>query len=116
MSTYHHVVLRDSKGQYVARVRASDFGLSINRGVGGQFDTELLPGVLAAAEAHFGGRLTPIWVDDMSCDGWDNDSSMSAPWDGPASLYDEPDLPDLIPASRDRRYPPSRDQIVITSL
>ncbi len=50
MSTYHHVVLRDQQGHYVARVRASDFGHSINRGAGGAFDTELLPTVLAARQ------------------------------------------------------------------
>lgn len=116
MSTYHQVVLRDSKGQYVARVRASDYGHSINRGAGGPFDVELLPAVVAAAEVHFGSRLTAIWVDDMSCDGWDLDPNMSAPWDGPASLYEEPDLPDLVPASRDRRYPPPRDHIVLSGL
>lgn len=113
MSTYHHVVLRDDKGEYVARVRAWDYGLSINQGAGGQFDTEVLPTVITAAEALFGRRLTPIWVDDMSCDGWDNDPDMSAPWDGPASLYDEPDLPDLVPASGDLR-PSGPDRIILT--
>ncbi len=116
MSTYHQVVLRDEEGHYVARVRASDFGHSINRGAGDAFDTEMLPAVLAAAEDHFGRKLTAILVDDMSCDGWDMQRDMVAPWDGPASLYDEPHLPSLVPASRDPKYPPPRDHIVLTSL
>ncbi|MUL61070.1 hypothetical protein B5P44_00525 [Mycobacterium sp. CBMA 213] len=116
MSTYHHVVLRDEHGHYIARVWASDFGRSINRGAGGAFDTEMLPAVLAAAEEHFGRKLTAIWVDDMSCDGWDMQPEMVAPWDGPASLDDEPHLPRLVPASRDPKHPPPRDHIVLTSL
>lgn len=116
MSTYHQVVLRDSKGQYVARIRASDYGHSINRGAGGQFDTELLPAVVAAAETHFGDQLTPIWVDDMSCDGWDMRPDMTAPWDGPVSLDDEPELPRLIPASRDQRRLPPTNHIVLDGL
>ena len=54
-----------------------------------------MPAVLAAAAAHFGRPLTPIWVDDMSGDGWDVDPNRTVPWDGPASVYDEPELPYL---------------------
>lgn len=72
MGTYHHVVLRDSHGEYLARVSPADYGHNIKKGAGGEFDAEVLPVVIAAAEAHFGRPLTPIWVDDMSCDGWDS--------------------------------------------
>jgi hypothetical protein len=115
MATYHQGVLRDSQGEYLARVNPSDYGHNVKSGAGDQFDTEVLPVVMAAAEAHFGRRLTPIWVDDMSCDGWNSDPSISAPWDGPASLYDEPDLPDLVSVSRGLQHP-RQDQITLTSL
>lgn len=63
----------------------------------------------AFAEKHFGSSLTPIWVDDMSCDGWEYNPTLVAPWDGPVSLDDEPDLPHLVPASQPsaarRAYP-----------
>lgn len=112
MGTYHHVVLRDGHGEYLARVSPGDYGHNIKKGAGGEFDAEVLPVVIAAAEAHFGRSLTPIWVDDMSCDGWDS-YPVSAPWDGPASLCDEPDLPYLVPVFEDLRDP-RQDQITLT--
>ncbi|GAA3128821.1 hypothetical protein [Rhodococcus baikonurensis] len=54
---------------------------------------------MAFAEKYFDSPLTAIWVDDLSCDGWEYDSSLVAPWDGPVSLDDEPELPHLVPAS-----------------
>lgn len=64
----------------------------------------VLPVVLAAAADHFGRSLTPVWVDDYSGDGWDSapigTASPTVPWDGPVSLYDEPNLPYLVPLGR----------------
>ena len=61
MGTYHHVVLRDSTGAYVARVDPSDYGYSIKAEQrGGHFDTKVLPSVIEAAERELhrdlGGR------------------------------------------------------------
>ncbi|WP_396908732.1 hypothetical protein [Mycolicibacterium sp.] len=104
MGTYHAVVLRDSStGEFVARVRPGDYGFSTKvERAGGRFDTMVLPAVIAAANAHLGRELSPMWIDDMSGDGWDsvpwNEPQPSVPWDGPASLWEEPDLPHVVPA------------------
>ena len=110
MSTYYEVVLRDDDGTYIARVDPEDYGYSLKIGAGGQFDTKVMPAVLNAAVAHFGRSLTPIWVDDMSGDGWDSDPNRKVPWDGPVSLYDEPELPYLIPpGENDHSVPRGRE-------
>lgn len=98
MGTYHEVVLRDSTGEFVARVCPGDYGFSVKvEREGGQFDTEVLPALITAASTHLGRELSSIWIDDMSGDGWDSvrwgDPPPTVPWDGPASLYEEPDLP-----------------------
>ena len=110
MSIYHEVVLRDAAGEYVARINPSDYGYSIKTGAGGPFDTDLLPDVLAAAQEHFGRTLAPIWVDDMSGDGGDSvpwgESPPAVPWDGPVSLYYEPELPYLVPPGENNHSVP----------
>ncbi len=103
MGTYHQVVLRDETGEFVARVDPDDYGFSVKvERAGGRFDTTVLPAVTAAASAHLGRELSPMWIDDMSGDGWDSvpfgEPPPSVPWDGPASLYDEPRLPYVVPA------------------
>lgn len=101
MGRYHQVVLRRTgDGEFVARVDPEDYGYSSKFGAGSAFDKAALPSVLAAARDHFCDVLEVIWVDDYSCDGWDSDLpgfDRYVPWDGPASLYDEPDLPYLVP-------------------
>ncbi|GAT01250.1 hypothetical protein [Mycolicibacterium fortuitum] len=106
MGTYHQVVLRDGAGEFVARVDPGDYGYSLKvERAGGRFDTTVLPAVIAAASAHLGCELSPVWIDDMSGDGWDSvpsgDPLPSVPWDGPASLWEEPDLPFVVPVDGD---------------
>lgn len=105
MGCYHEVVLRRNRdGEFVARVDPEDFGYSLKFGAGGDFDAKAMPAVLAAAADQFGEVLEAIWVDDYSGDGWDCDPpgfSRYVPWDGPAFLYDEPDLPYLVPTEGD---------------
>lgn len=111
MGNYHKVVLRDSStGEFVARVDPGDYGFSIKvEHAGGRFDTMVLPAVIAATNAHLGRELSPVWIDDMSGDGWDSvppdEPPPSVPWDGPASLWEEPDLPYVVRADS----PPHED-------
>lgn len=100
MSIYHAVVLRDSAGEFCARINPADYGYGVNAGSIEPFTDQALPAVLKAAEVYFGTTLAPMWINDMSGDGWDLDPDRKVPWDGPASLWDEPDLPYLVPASR----------------
>ncbi|MDO3331489.1 hypothetical protein [Mycobacteroides abscessus] len=101
MGRVHQVVLRRSRvGEFVARVDPEDYGYSSDFGAGSAFDTAAMPSVLVAAVDYFGDVLEAVWVDDISGDGWDCDHSgfdRYVPWDGPVSLYDEPDLPYLVP-------------------
>lgn len=101
MGTYHQVVLRRTRdGEFVARIDPEDYGYPLNFGAGGDFDTAALTSVLTAASAHFSDALEAMWVDDYSGDGWDTDPpdfDRHVPWDGPASLYEKPDLPYLVP-------------------
>ena len=116
MGTYHHVVLRSAAGEYVARVRPSAFGCDVRVGSGGYFDQNVLPAVTAFAEKHFGTSLTPIWVDDMSCDGLEYNPTLVAPWDGPVSLDDEPELPHLVPASQQGAAVRAHPDIIVAGM
>ncbi len=102
MGRYHQVVLRRTRdGEFVARVDPEDYGYPLKFGAGSDFDTSALPAVLKSASEHFGDVLEAVWVDDYSGDGWDCDPpgfDRHVPWDGPASLWEEPDLPYLVPA------------------
>ncbi|EHB48665.1 hypothetical protein MycrhDRAFT_5506 [Mycolicibacterium rhodesiae JS60] len=62
-----------TKAKFVARIDPDDYGYSTKvEQAGGRFATTVLPMVIAAAEAHLNRRLSPVWVDDMSGDGWDS--------------------------------------------
>lgn len=121
MGTYHAVVVRDSAGEFCARIDPEDFGYGNRRRSIEPFTAQILPAILTATEAHFGTALEPIWIDDMSGDGWNLDPDREVPWDGPASLWDEPTLPYLVPASRPETHyrPPGRAEsplIVLANL
>ncbi len=101
MGRYHQVVLRNSQGEFLARIDPEDFGYPLKFGAGSDFDTKVLSAVVASAAEHFGAKLEAIWIDDYSGDGWDCDPpgfDRHVPWDGPASLYEEPNLPYVVPA------------------
>lgn len=121
MGVYRHVVLRDSAGEYVARVDPGDYGYSSKPvQAGDDFDTTVLPAVIAAVEADLDRKLIPIWVDDASGDGWDSvprgGRFPSVPWDGPASLYDEPELPFVISSSDDDALHPRTRRVLRIAL
>ncbi|RIT36859.1 hypothetical protein D2E76_16555 [Mycobacteroides abscessus] len=102
MGRYHQVVLRNDKREFLARIDPEDFGYSLNFGAGSDFDTKVLPAVVASAAEYFGAKLEAMWIDDYSGDGWDCDPpgfDRHVPWDGPASLYEEPNLPYVVPAA-----------------
>ncbi len=93
MGVYYHVVLRNDRGEYVARIDPTGWGFGPNKAVVERFSKTKLPEIVAAVEKKLGSKLTVLWVNDADGDGWDFEPNKKVPWDGPASLYDEPALP-----------------------